>query len=78
VKSGSTSYISTQLYKSGIDHPIYLDETQSLLTLNPCIPEESIYHTFLLDEKNNIILVGSPAHSERIYNLFMNIIEKQE
>lgn len=35
VKSGSTSYISTQLYQSGIIHPIYIDETQSLLNANP-------------------------------------------
>lgn len=76
VKYGTTSYISNQLYKSGINHPIYLDETQSMLTLNPHIPKESIFHTFLLDKNNNIILVGSPAHSERIYDLFMKIIEE--
>ena len=77
VKSGSTSYISTQLYQSGIIHPIYIDETQSLLNANPHIPAESMYHTFLLDENNNIVMVGSPAHGENIYKLFMEIIENK-
>lgn len=77
VKEGMTSYISTQLHLSGISHPIYLDETQSVLTKNPHIPQESMYHTFLLDEKNNVVMVGSPVEGENIEKIMLKVLDSR-
>lgn len=77
VKQGMTSYISTQLYQSGITHPIYIDESQSLLTQNPQIPEESMYHTFLLDEDNNVLLVGNPTAGENMEKIMLEVLDSR-
>lgn len=77
VKKGMTSYISTQLHQSGLNHPIYLDETQSVLAKNSQIPQESMYHTFLLDDKNNVIMVGNPVENENIEEFMLKILDSR-
>ena len=76
-KKGDTERLSEEIKKSTLSHPIYIDEGQNILTNNPNIPRESLYHTFLLDDNNNIILVGSPLHNETIDKLLLQILKEK-
>lgn len=61
-------------YLAELDHPLYLDKNREFLKINPNIPKEYMFHTFLLDENNNVILVGDVLHNTTIENEFMNIL----
>jgi len=58
-----------------LDHPFYLDKNKEFLTLNPHVPQEPMFHTFLLDENNNVILVGDILHNTKKEQEFKDIIE---
>lgn len=53
-----------------IDYPVIIDEKGSFEKLNPHLPKDEIFHTFLLDENNNVILVGNPLYNKEIEKLF--------
>lgn len=75
--SGTTDIISKNLYKSELNHPIYIDETHFMRNINPNIPEESFFHTFLLDEQDSVILIGSPLRNESMEHLLYKKIEER-
>ena len=57
--------------------PIYMDTTNIFLRMNPHIPHNPMFHTFLLDENNNVLLVGNPLENEKIKKLFWQIVEEK-
>lgn len=57
--------------------PIYMDTTNIFLRMNPHIPHNPMFHTFLLDENNNVLLVGNPLENEKIEKLFWQILEEK-
>lgn len=63
-------------YQAELNHPFYIDKNKEFLTLNPHIPQEAPFHTFLLNENNNVILVGDVLHNETIENKFRNILHE--
>lgn len=56
---------------------IYMDTINIFSRLNPHIPGERRFHTFLLDEDNNVLLVGNPLENEKIKELFWQIVEER-
>lgn len=45
--------------------------------LNPNIPSESMFHTFLLDENNKVILIGNPMVNKQIEEMLVLIVEEK-
>ena len=56
--------------------PVYVDTLGLLERLNPHLPQEQIFHTFLLDENNNVLLVGNPLENKKIEKMFWQIVEE--
>ena len=52
-----------------------IDEDQEFIRLNPFIPKENTFHTFLLDSENNILLVGNPVKNDKLWNLYKSTIK---
>lgn len=60
-----------------IPSTIFVDSANVFLEVNPNIPTESMYHTFLLDEGNKVILVGNPMLNKQIGDMVIAVLEKQ-
>lgn len=60
------------------DYPICLDTSSVVARLNPQIPDNPIFHTFLIDCSNNVVIVGDPTSSKRIMNIFYNIVSDKK
>ncbi len=60
-----------------IPQTIFVDSANVFTEVNPNIPLESMYHTFLLDENNKVILVGNPIANEKIGDMFQSVVEKK-
>lgn len=57
------------------DYPVFFDEESSFLKLNPALPNNRLYHTFLLDKNNRIVLVGSPFISDSFEKLYDDTLD---
>ena len=55
--------------------PVYVDIKSSFDQLNPIIPSDSRYHTFLLDKNNKVVLVGNPLASDAMWDLFRKTLD---
>lgn len=49
-----------------IPQMIFIDSANVFMEVNPNIPSESMYHTFMLDENNKVILVGNPMLNKQL------------
>lgn len=58
-----------------LDYPIILDSVVDFIGLNPAIPADSRYHTFLLDRDNRVVLVGNPLASDTMWSLFRKTLD---
>lgn len=56
---------------------VYVDTLGIFECLNPHLPNNPMFHTFLLDENNNVLLVGNPLENEKIEKLFWQIVEEK-
>lgn len=61
---------------TGLNHPIYIDTTNTFMKANPNIPIEEPYHTFLLNKNDSVVLVGDPLKNTQIKNLYEKTLEK--
>ena len=57
--------------------PVHVDTAGIFIRENPHIPREAVYHTFLLDKDNRVVLVGNPSRSEKIKEMFWQIVEEK-
>lgn len=60
-----------------IPRTIFVDTANVFLQVNPHIPLEKMYHTFLIDENNCVILVGDPYSNEKLMDMLLSIIENR-
>ena len=58
-----------------LDYPVILDSTANFINVNPSIPDDSRYHTFLLDRNNRVVLVGNPLASDAMWSLFRKTLD---
>lgn len=58
-------------------HPLWciIDEHAKFLKLNPHIPSERRFHTFLLDNNNNVILIGDPTKNRKIKSMIYHTLQ---
>lgn len=69
--------IKLAIANSLFDYPVVLDTLKEFEKLNPHLPKNRSFHTFLLDENNKVILVGNPMHNKRIEEMFYKIVEEK-
>lgn len=55
---------------------ILIDENQDFVRLNPFLPEESVFHTFLLNKNNEIVLIGNPVNNSELWGLYKKIVRE--
>lgn len=60
-----------------IPSTVFLDSANIFMELNPNIPSESMFHTFLLDENNKVILVGNPMVNQQVEDMMLAVMEKK-
>lgn len=53
-----------------VSFPVIIDENGDMPRLNPDIPEDKRFHSFLLDKDNNVVLVGNPLGNEKLWELY--------
>ena len=56
---------------------VFYDLDGSFERLNPHLPKNERFHTFLLDENNKVLLVGNPAGNEKLKKLYLSEIRKR-
>ena len=67
--------ITSNLQSHGIDFPVIIDKYNDFRSINPSIPDDSRYHTFLLDRNNRVVLVGNPPSSDAMWSLFRKTLD---
>ena len=69
--------IKLAIANSMFEYPIVLDTLREFEKLNPHLPKNRSFHSFLLDKNNNVILVGNPMQNKRIEEMFYKIVEEK-
>lgn len=57
-------------------YTVFFDTNNSFEQLNPQLPNDELFHTFLINSENKPILIGSPTHNEKLNNLYLQEIKK--
>ena len=57
-------------------HTIFYDLDGSFERLNPHLPTNELFHTFLLNKDNKVVLVGNPVHNEKLKKLYLAELNK--
>jgi hypothetical protein len=63
-----------QVRVSYFDYPILLDDSGLFPIINPHIPTDPRFHTFLLDKNGKVVLVGDPVHNPGLWELYKKTI----
>ncbi|SKC51198.1 hypothetical protein SAMN06298214_1045 [Bacteroidales bacterium WCE2004] len=56
--------------------PMYVDEDNTFLTLNPAAARDSRLHSFLVNRQGTPVLVGDPVLSPGIAELFRQVLQR--
>jgi len=57
-------------------HTVFYDLDGSFERLNPQLPKDERFHTFLLNQENKVILIGSPIRNAKLNKLYLAEIQK--
>ena len=63
------------LKKTNFEYPPFVDTTNSFRRMNPQIPSDQIFHTFLFDNMGNAVLVGNPLRNKNVDELLKKVLE---
>lgn len=69
--------LRTEFNKKLTPQTLFVDTAHIFAQMNPNIPPESMYHTFLLDENNKVILVGNPMVNKQIVEMIVSIVKEK-
>lgn len=67
--------LESEYYDKLIPSTIFVDSANIFRKINPTIPSEMMYHTFLLDENDKVILVGNPMVNPKIEQMLISMVE---
>ena len=62
------------VWENNLDIPIVLDIKNEFQQLNPMLPKNDKYHSFLLNKENEIVLVGPPNYNHKMWSLYKSLI----
>jgi hypothetical protein len=58
-------------------HTVFYDLDGSFERLNPHLPANELFHTFLLNKDNKVVLVGNPIRNEMLWKLYKEQIQNK-
>jgi len=73
--SGKVGELLIDAFASEMDYKIYVDTHGDFPRLNPQIPRDSRFHTFLVGEDGVPVFIGNPVGSDEMWNLFLQYAE---
>jgi len=56
--------------------PVYVDEEDDFLSLNPVIPPDPRFHTFFVDSSGKIVLIGDPSRDQSLFPYIKQVFNK--
>jgi hypothetical protein len=56
---------------------VFYDVDGSFERLNPHLPANEQFHTFLINQENKIVLAGNPAYNQKLKKLYLKEMNKQ-
>lgn len=59
-----------------VDHPLYVDEDNVFLKLNPVVPDDRRMRAFLVNGQGRPICIGDPVSSDRMHDVFLDALNK--
>lgn len=59
----------------GFDYPVFYDVDRQMERLNEKLSGSTV-NTFLLDRDNRVVLIGSPAHKDKLWELYKEQVER--
>ena len=68
------AYLSIE--SNGLDSPVYVDTAYAFRRVNPHLPKERMYHSFLLDAKDSVVIVGNQIENPKIDSLINKIVNQ--
>ena len=71
-----TEDVKSTLDATDFNYPIIFDSVGLFRRLNPHIPANKMFHTFLIDENGQVVFVGNPLWNMETENLFKTTVEK--
>ena len=75
-KKEEISNIKATLATTDFNYPILFDSIGLFRKLNPHIPANKMFHTFLIDEHGQVLFVGNPLWNVETETLFKSTVEK--
>jgi hypothetical protein len=57
-----------------LDCPVFIDENHAFPAMNPHIPADNRFHTFLIDKNGKVVLVGNPVNNPALWELYKTTI----
>ena len=73
-KRGEADDLREFLLAHDFSIPIFLDQDNTFLTLNPFIPSDARFHSFLLDASGHLVFIGDPLKGNQAYKKFERVI----
>lgn len=63
-------------YRCSPKFPIYIDQYGEFRSLNPRIPDDKRFHSFLLNKNGYPIYVGNPLNSQKLFDIFIKHLKR--
>ena len=71
---GKVALVKRYLHHLNGTMDIYVDTASCFRDINPQIPDNPLFHTFLINQNDSIVLVGDPLRNNKIRDLMINLL----
>ncbi|MDD7454826.1 MAG: hypothetical protein PUK70_01040 [Bacteroidales bacterium] len=75
---GEARHICHQVGLHHFDFPVYVDLENEFDLLNPSIPSDRRFHSFLTDSLGRPRLIGDPTASEHLMKIFNEVLKSED
>ncbi len=75
-KTEDVEKVRLELMLRGVPFPVYVDTFGAFSRINSCIPQDVMFHCFMTDIDGTPVFVGNPVLNEKLYDVFMEIVDK--
>lgn len=73
-ESNGLDDLKTSFDESGLEHSIFVDTASCFQQINPQIPNNPLFHTFLINKNDSVVLVGDPLRNEQIKEMMFGFV----
>lgn len=76
INSENSDAVYHKLCNLRVSSEVFFDTCGIFRGVNPKIPQNKLYHTFVLNKNNRIIFVGSPVNNNETERIFKKVIQQ--